>query len=69
MIGAWALRDWLRPKISSSTEHTVQPLQINPLEGGGGHLSCERAYVQGSGEGSGDTATSALCDMRCNEWQ
>jgi hypothetical protein len=65
MIGAWALRDWLRPKISSSTEHAVQPLQINPLEGGGGHLSCERAYVQGSG----DTATSALCDMRCNEWQ
>jgi len=66
MIGAWALRDWLGPKISSPTEHTVQPLQINPLVPGVGHL-----YVSDcvQGPNSGSTATSALCDMRCNEWQ
>jgi len=64
MIGAWALRDWLGPKISSPTVQAVQPLQINPLVPG--HL-----YVCDCVQGpySGDTATSALCDMRCNEWQ
>jgi len=60
MIGAWAARDWLRPKISSHSEQAVQPREYDPLEGGVGHLSC--VSIQGP-------TTSAISDMRCNERQ
>jgi len=64
MIGAWALRDWLGPKLSSPTVQAVQPLQLNPLLTG--QLSYSDCVQVPS---SGDTAASAPCDMRCNEWQ
>jgi len=74
MIGAWALRDWLGPKISSP-EHRVLPLQvlvavaITLLPVPGEEQAGHRDHLGPLPAPAAAPATSALCDMRCNEWQ